>query len=59
MSREYPELVRVRQSGVGRGSGVATESRNFTVWTFRGEKVVRIESFVNEAEALDAAGLRE
>jgi ketosteroid isomerase-like protein len=52
-------LVSVHQHGVGRASGVATEARYFTVWTFRGRKVVRIESFARRGEALEAAGLRE
>jgi ketosteroid isomerase-like protein len=52
-------LVSVRQSGVGRGSGVATDAPYFMLWTFRGGKVVRFENFAEEAEALEAAGLRE
>ena len=31
----------------------------FTLWTLRGGKVIRIESFRERAEALEAAGLRE
>jgi hypothetical protein len=30
-----------------------------TLWTFRGRKVIRIESFRQRADALDAAGLRD
>jgi ketosteroid isomerase-like protein len=52
-------LVGVHQHGVGRASGVPTEMRFFTLWTFRGGKVIRIESFPERAEALEAAGLRE
>jgi hypothetical protein len=33
--------------------------RYFTLWTFRGRKVIRIESFPERAQALEAAGLRE
>jgi ketosteroid isomerase-like protein len=52
-------LVRVRQSGVGRTSGVPVELRYFTLWSFRGRKVIRIESFRERSEALEAAGLSE
>ena len=52
-------LVGVCHRGVGRSSGVPTEGRYFTLWSFRGTKVIRIESFGQRAEALEAAGLRE
>jgi ketosteroid isomerase-like protein len=52
-------LVGVCHRGVGRSSGVPTEGRYFTLWSFRGSKVIRIESFGERAEALEAAGLRE
>jgi ketosteroid isomerase-like protein len=52
-------LVSVHQRGIGRASGVPTEVRYFTLWTFRGHKVIRFESFRKRAEALEAAGLRE
>jgi ketosteroid isomerase-like protein len=52
-------VVAVRQHAVGRTSGVPTEIRYFTVWSFRGRKVIRIESFRERAEALEAAGLSE
>jgi ketosteroid isomerase-like protein len=52
-------VVGVRQRGVGRASGVPTEMHFFTLWTLRGGKVIRIESFRERAEALEAAGLRE
>ena len=52
-------LVSVCQRGVGRASGVPIEARYFTLWSFRGPKVIRIESFGDRAEALEAAGLRE
>jgi ketosteroid isomerase-like protein len=50
-------LVGVRQRGVGRGSGVPTELRYFTLWSFRGDKVIRLESFRDRGDALEAAGL--
>ena len=52
-------IVRVRQRGVGSGSGVATDLEYFMVWTFRGHKVVRFESIRGRARALEAAGLSE
>jgi ketosteroid isomerase-like protein len=52
-------LVDVRQRGVGRASGVPTEMRYFTLWTFRGHRVIRLESFGERADALEAAGLSE
>jgi ketosteroid isomerase-like protein len=52
-------LVDVRQRAVGRTSGVETELVFFTLWSFRGSKVIRIESFRERAEALEAAGLGE
>jgi ketosteroid isomerase-like protein len=52
-------LVGVRQRGAGRVSGIRGEMGYFLLWTFRGHKVIRIESFGKRAEALEAAGLRE
>jgi ketosteroid isomerase-like protein len=52
-------VVTVLQSGVGRTSGVPTELRYFTIWSFRGPKVIRIESFRERGDALEAAGLSE
>jgi ketosteroid isomerase-like protein len=57
-------LVSVRQSGVLRVGGARTrrpeaptEFHYFTLWTFRGRKVVQIENFRERAQALEAAGL--
>ena len=52
-------LVNVLQRGVGAGSGVSTEMRYFQLWSFRGGKAIRLEVIADEAEALEAAGLRE
>ena len=52
-------LVHVHKRGVGRTSGVPAELRYFTLWSFRGRKVIRIESFRERAKALEAAGLSE
>jgi ketosteroid isomerase-like protein len=51
-------VVGVLQRGVGEGSGTATEFRYFHVWSFRGRKVIRLESFRERAEALEAVGLQ-
>jgi ketosteroid isomerase-like protein len=45
-------LVRVLQSGKGVGSGVAVELRYFHLWTFDGSKPVRMESIMEEADAV-------
>jgi ketosteroid isomerase-like protein len=52
-------LVSVHQRGVGAISGVPAELRYFTVWSFRGHKVIRIESFRERHKALEAVGLAE
>jgi ketosteroid isomerase-like protein len=50
-------VVEVRQRGIGRNSGVATELRYFQVWTFRGDAIIRIESIREREQALEAVGL--
>lgn len=52
-------LVDVRQTGVGEGSGVQIDQRYFQLWTFRGGRVIRLETMLREAEALEAVGLSE
>ena len=52
-------LASVCQRGVGSSSGVPAVLHYFTLWTFRGRKVVHIESFRGRAEAYEAAGLTE
>jgi ketosteroid isomerase-like protein len=42
----------------GRG-GIEVETRTNWVWTFREGKVIRVETFGERADALEAAGLRE
>ena len=51
-------LVETHVSGRGRGSGIVVDSRSYMLWTLRGDKVVRMDEFVQRAEALEAAGLR-
>ena len=52
-------VVAARQQGIGKESGVPLDARVFTVWTFRGQAVIRIEFFGDRAQALEAVGLRE
>jgi ketosteroid isomerase-like protein len=52
-------VATVRQRGVGSESGAPTDFRYFQVWSFQGGKVIRLENFREQAEALEAAGLRE
>ena len=48
-----------RMRGTGRESGVETQAEYAYVWTFRDGRVVRIRSYGNTVEALEAAGLSE
>jgi ketosteroid isomerase-like protein len=50
-------VARVHQRGTGRASGVQTELRYYIVWSFRGSKVIRFESFRERAEVDKAVGL--
>ena len=52
-------LIGVCQRGIGTTSGIPTELRYFMLWTFRGSKVIRMESIRERAEALEAAGVLE
>jgi ketosteroid isomerase-like protein len=52
-------VVRVRLVATGSGSGLQIENELFHVWTFRGRRVVRLEVYDREREALEAAGLSE
>jgi ketosteroid isomerase-like protein len=52
-------VASIVQRGTGQGSGAATEFRYFHVWTFRGDKVIRLETMRERAEALAATGLAE
>jgi ketosteroid isomerase-like protein len=52
-------LVSVRQRGVARISGVPTDAHYFTLSSFRGSTVIRMENFQERVEALEAAGLSE
>jgi ketosteroid isomerase-like protein len=52
-------VVLVHARGRGRGSGVDIDNHIAWVWTFRGDKAVRLVVYEEQAEALEAAGLRE
>ena len=56
---ESSVVVAVYQRGLGRESGASGDMRYFAVWTFRGRAVIRLETFRDRAEALEAAGLDE
>jgi ketosteroid isomerase-like protein len=45
------------QRGRAEQTGVLLEMRYGQVWTFRGEQAIRVETYADPAEALEAAGL--
>jgi ketosteroid isomerase-like protein len=49
-------LVAVRQRATGSGSGAQVDMRYWQLWTFRGPKVIRIESIKDRADALEEVG---
>ena len=50
-------LASVVQRGVGDASGAETEIRYFQLWSFRGDRVIRLENFRHRREAIEAGGL--
>ena len=46
-------------SARGRGSGIEVESRVTALYELRSGKIVRFRAYLDQAEALEAAGLRE
>jgi ketosteroid isomerase-like protein len=52
-------LARVVQHSKGRTSGIEGDLSYFMLFTFRGGKIVRMESIMGEEEALEAVGLSE
>ena len=50
-------LFRIR--AVGAGSGVPVERGDAMVWTFRDDKLARLDYFNDQGQALEAVGLRE
>lgn len=49
----------IRASGRGRESGLVIEQRIPSVWTVRGGRVVRVRGYRDDADALEAVGLRD
>ena len=52
-------LARVVQHAKGRVSGIEGDLSYFVLFTFRGGKIVRMESIMDEGAALEAVGLSE
>ena len=52
-------IVRIHQTATGSQSGAPVEEDFWFLYTFRDRKVVRLEMYIREAQALEAAGLRE
>ena len=52
-------LARIVQHARGRASGIEGEASFFMLFTLRGRRIVRMESILDEAEALEAVGLSE
>jgi ketosteroid isomerase-like protein len=52
-------VATVRLRGRGRGSGIEIDARFYDVFTLRDGKIVRMDQFTEQSEALEAVGLRE
>jgi hypothetical protein len=52
-------VAEATQHSKGRASGVEGSIHYFILFTFRGKKVMRMESVMTRAEALEAVGLSE
>src|SRR4051812_24608239 len=52
-------LARLHEHGRGKGSGVEVDRHLFQLFTLRGDKIVRLRMYEDQAEALEAAGLSE
>jgi ketosteroid isomerase-like protein len=52
-------VATVHERYLGRRSGVEVDRSHYTVWTIRDGKVTRMCVYLDRAEALEAAGLRE
>ncbi len=50
-------LVTVQERGVGRGSGVVVDRREYAVWTLRDGIVIRMRAYLDRREAFAAVGL--
>ena len=49
----------IRDRRVGRTSGVPVEATHLAVWTLADDKVIRLQTFDDRQQALEAAGLSE
>src|SRR5215208_2272311 len=49
-------VATVRLRGRGRGSGIEIDARFYDVYTLRDRKIVRMDQFAEQAEALELAG---
>jgi len=52
-------LAILKQRGQGAGSGVSVESDLFMLWSFDDRVPVRMEMYLDAAQAREAAGLRD
>jgi len=52
-------VVILREQGRGKGSGAPFQKLHPQVWTFRGGRIIRWDSFQTRAEAIEAAGLTD
>lgn len=52
-------VATVRFRARGRRSGIEVDARLYDVYTIRDKKIVRMDQFTKQSEALEAAGLRE
>jgi ketosteroid isomerase-like protein len=52
-------VAKVIQHQKGRASGIEGENSYFMLWTFRGGRVMRIETLLHERDALETVGLKD
>ena len=52
-------VVFIRARGRGRGSGIEVDNRIAHVWSYRGDTFVRMVVYEEQAETLEAVGLRQ
>ena len=52
-------VVTVRFRARGRGSGIEVDARLYDLFTLRDGKIVRMDQFAEQSEALEAVGQRE
>ena len=52
-------VATIRFRARGRGSGAEVDARLYDVFTLRDGKIIRMDQFTEQSEALAAAGLRE